>query len=116
MEINGEKGALKFDFERMNELQWWDNTLEPRLRGWSTISCTTPGIHPYCEAYWPAGHGLGYEHTFISQAADIVRTLGGRKPVVPLPDFADAYETQRVLHAATLAARQRKAVRMSRVK
>ena len=116
IEINGERGGLKFDFERMNELQWWDATLEPGLRGWSTINCSIAGAHPYYDAYWPAGHGIGYEHTFISQAADIVRALSGKKPVVPLPDFEDAYQTQRVLEAALLAARGKCAVKMSEVK
>ena len=115
-EINGEKGAIKFDFERMNELQWWDATLEPGLRGWSTINCSVAGAHPYLEAYWPTGHGVGYEHTFISQAADIVRALCGKKPVVPLPDFGDAYQTQRVLEAALRSARERRTVPMTDVK
>jgi predicted dehydrogenase len=48
-------------------------------------------------------------------AADIMRVLGGQKPVVPLPDFADAYETQRVLEAAMLAAENRCAIKMSEV-
>ncbi len=115
-EINGEKGSLRFDFERMNELQWWDATLEKGLRGWSTINCSVAGAHPYVEAYWPTGHGIGYEHTFISQAADIMRVLGGGKPVVPLPDFEDAYQTQRVLEAAIRAARTKRAVKLADVK
>jgi predicted dehydrogenase len=115
-EINGEKGAIQFDFERMNELQWWDATLEPGLRGWSTINCSVAGSHPYLEAYWPTGHAIGYEHTFISQAADIVRVLSGKKPVVPLPDFEDAYQTQRVLEAALRSARERRTVRMTEIK
>ncbi|MFO0962303.1 MAG: Gfo/Idh/MocA family oxidoreductase [Phycisphaerales bacterium] len=111
IEINGEKGSLKFDFERMNELQWWDHTLAPRMRGWSRIMCTD-AAHPYAGSYWPAAHVLGYEHGFVSEAADIVQVLGRRKPVVPLPDFADAYETQRVLDAAIECARTRRPVRL----
>ena len=110
IEINGSKGSIRFDFERMNELAWWDNTLDSSLRGWSRIMCTNPGDHPYVDAYWPPAHLIGYEHGFTSMAADIVRVLSGRKPVVPLPDFADAYETQRVLQAAVVAARERCAV------
>jgi predicted dehydrogenase len=116
IEINGELGSLRFDFERMNELQWFDNTLEGALRGWSRVLCTTPGEHAYVDAYWPPGHGLGYEHTFVSQAADIIRALGKRAPLLPLADFEDAYETQRVLTAAQIAARERCAVTMSEVK
>ena len=116
IEINGEKGSIKFDFERMNELQWWDHTLEPGLRGWSRIMCTEAGAHPYVEAYWPAAHGLGYEHSFVSEVADIVRSVAGKKPEVPMPDFEDAYETQRVLEAAIISARERRPVPMSSVR
>jgi predicted dehydrogenase len=115
IEVNGEFGSLRFDFERMNELCWWDNTLPSRLRGWSRIMCTNPGDHPYADAYWPPAHLIGYEHGFVSQAADILRVLAGGQPVVPLPDFEDAWETQRVLHAAVLSARAGRAVALSEV-
>jgi predicted dehydrogenase len=111
IEVNGEKGSLKFDFERMNELEWWDHTLPARMRGWSRIMCTDAG-HPYAGNYWPAAHVLGYEHGFVSQAADIVMALGRKRPVMPIPDFADAYETQRVLDAAVRCARSRRPVRV----
>jgi predicted dehydrogenase len=111
IEVNGEKGSLKFDFERMNELEWWDHTLPARMRGWTRIMCTDAG-HPYAGNYWPAAHVLGYEHGFVSQAADIVMALGRKRPVVPIPDFADAYETQRVLDAAAQCARTRRPVRV----
>jgi predicted dehydrogenase len=111
IEVNGEKGSLKFDFERMNELEWWDHTLPARMRGWTRIMCTDAG-HPYAGNYWPAAHVLGYEHGFVSQAADIVMALGRKRPVVPIPDFADAYETQRVLDAAVQCARTRRPVRV----
>lgn len=112
IEINGEKGSIAFDFERMNELLWWDQTLPAAERGWSRIMCTTPGEHPYAANYWPAAHVLGYEHGFVSEAADIVLALCGKPPVAPLPDFEDAYRTQCVLDAAVQSARQRKPVRV----
>ena len=74
------------------------------------------GIIRTSAAWWPDAHILGYEHGFINQAADIMKVLGGKKPVVPLPDFADAYETQRVLEAALLSAENRCAIKMSEVK
>jgi predicted dehydrogenase len=111
IEVNGEKGSLKFDFERMNELEWWDHTLPARMRGWNRIMCTDAG-HPYAGNYWPAAHVLGYEHGFVSQAADIVMAVGRKRPVMPIPDFADAYETQRVLDAAVRCARTRRPVRV----
>ena len=78
--------------------------------------CTDADAHPYAHAYWPAAHGLVYEHGFVSQVADIDRILAGGEPEVPMPDFADAYETQRVLEAALLSARNRTPIPMSQVK
>jgi predicted dehydrogenase len=110
IEINGALGAIRFDFERMNELQWWDQQLPAAERGWSRIMCTTPGEHPYAAAYWPAAHGLGYEHGFVSQAADMLLALAGGTPAVPLADFEDAWRTQCVLEAALHSARSKRPV------
>lgn len=105
-EIHGEKGALRFDFERMNELGFYDLTPDAAVQGWTTIDVTKEGAgHPYLEAWWPDSHGIGYENTFVNQAADILSVIGGGEPRVPLPDFADALKTQRVLHAALASAR-----------
>jgi len=116
IEVNGEKGSLRFDFERMNELLWWDDTLPSALRGWSRIMCTNAGDHPYAAAYWPPAHLIGYEHGFVSECADIALDLAGREPVAPIPDFADAYETQRVLEAAIRSARERRPVAIREVR
>ena len=115
IEIHGEDGAVAFDFERMNELRYFDATEAPRLQGWRTILATHES-HPWMKAWWPDGHGLGYEHTFVNTAADILRVLGGEAPEAPLCDFADAYETQRVMEAALLAARNRCAVPIKEVR
>ena len=116
IEINGEKGALRFDFEDMNLLHFYDATDGPREGGWRRIMCTSSGNHPYAHAWWPDAHILGYEHGFTNMLADIVRVLGNKKPEIPLPDFADAYETQRVLEASLIAAKNRCAIKMSEVK
>ncbi len=110
LELNGTKGSVRFDFERMNELEWWDDTLPKRLRGWSRILCTDPS-HPWAGAYWPAAHLIGYEHGFVSMAADIVRVLTGEKPILPLADFEDAFVTQCVLHAVMVSAHEQRWVR-----
>jgi len=115
-EINGTKGALRFDFERMNELEYYDATAERAVQGWTTIMCTHAGDHPYVEAWWPDAHIIGYEHGFTNMAYDVLRVLAGRKPVAPLPDFEDAYQTQRVLEAALVAAKEKRWVKLAEVK
>jgi len=115
-EINGTKGALKFDFERMNELKIYDATLPRAVQGWSTIMCTHGGDHPYVANWWPDAHIIGYEHGFTNEAYDIMRVLGGEEPTVPIPDFEDAYQTQRVLEAALLSAAERRPVPLDEVK
>jgi len=115
-EINGEKGSIRFNFERMNELEYYDATADRPVQGWTTIMCTHGGAHPYAEAWWPDAHVLGYEHSFTNEAADIISVLAGKKPVVPLPDFNDAYQTQRVLEAVELSAKNRCPIKLSQVK
>jgi predicted dehydrogenase len=113
LEINGEKGAIMFDFEDMNHLSYYDRTAPRKVQGWTKIMVTHAGDHPYAANWWPDAHGLGYEHTFINQAADMMLSLAGERPVIPLPDFADAYKTQLVLEAATISAEQRRPVRIA---
>lgn len=114
-EINGTKGALKFDFERMNELQFYDATLPRAVQGWTTIMCTHGPDHPYVANWWPDAHIIGYEHGFVNEAYDILRVIAGQEPVVPIPDFEDAYQTQRVLEAALISAAERRPVKIEQV-
>ena len=116
IEINGEKGAIKFDFEDMNHLYYYDATLPRKQQGWTQIMVTHGGDHPYAGNWWPDAHILGYEHGFINQAADMVMALGGKEPVVPLPDFEDAYKTQQVLEAAMISAQERRPVSVEDIK
>ncbi|SDT39605.1 Gfo/Idh/MocA family protein [Jiangella sp. DSM 45060] len=96
IEINGSKGSLAFDFEDMNVLNVYDNTEDDRLAGFKRVLVTEPS-HPYVSAWWPAGHGLGYEHAFTHQAVDLLTAIGeGRDPA---PSFADGLVVQRVLAA-----------------
>jgi predicted dehydrogenase len=114
-EINGTKGSVKFDFERMNELQYYDARLPRAVQGWSTIMCTHGGDHPYVGNWWPDAHIIGYEHGFTNEAYDILRVLAGEEPTLPLPDFNDAYQTQRVLEAALISASEGRAVKLDEV-
>jgi predicted dehydrogenase len=115
-EINGTKGSLRFNFERMNELEFYDAAADRAVQGWTTVIVTHGADHPYVGAWWPDAHLIGYEHGFVNEAYDILRILAGQKPVVPIPDFEDAYKTQRVLEAALLSASRRRWVKVAAVK
>ncbi|NEA96728.1 Gfo/Idh/MocA family oxidoreductase [Actinospica acidiphila] len=96
IELNGERGSLAFDLERLNELEYHDGTADATHGGFRRILVTEPD-HPYLDAWWPPGHGLGYEHTFAHQARDLVHAIAeGRGPE---PSFADGLQVQRVLAA-----------------
>ncbi|MFF9489044.1 Gfo/Idh/MocA family protein [Streptomyces sp. NPDC014676] len=96
IELNGERGSLAFDLERLNELEFHDGTEPGTHAGFRRILVTEPE-HPYLDAWWPPGHGLGYEHTFVHQARDLVHAVAeGRGPE---PSFADGLQVQRVLAA-----------------
>jgi predicted dehydrogenase len=114
IEIHGEGGALRFDFARMNELGFFDAARPRAEQGWTTILATNPQ-HPWMSHWDPDGHGLGYQQTFVNQAADIVESLGGRPPEVPIPDFADALRTQQVMEAAIISARERRPVALAEI-
>jgi predicted dehydrogenase len=115
-EINGTKGSLKFDFERMNELEYYDATAPRRVQGWTTIMCTHGGDHPYVANWWPDAHIIGYEHTFTNEAYDFLCLIAGQEPTVPVPDFEDAYNTQRVLEAALISASEKRWINVDEVK
>jgi predicted dehydrogenase len=115
-EINGTRGSLKFDFEKMNELSFYDATAPRATQGWTNIMVTHGADHPYVANWWPDAHLVGYEHGFVNQAYDILRVLAGQKPTVPLPDFEDAYQTQRVLEAAMHSAKEKSWVKLASVK
>ena len=116
IEINGELGSVRFNFEDMVHLWWFDSTVPSRMQGWTKIQVSRPGDHPYADAWWPAGHHMGYEHTFINQTYDMLLELGGKKPTIPLATFEDAFETQRVLAAVEISAKERRPVKMSQVR
>ncbi|HUR21944.1 MAG TPA: Gfo/Idh/MocA family oxidoreductase [Vicinamibacterales bacterium] len=108
-EINGQLGSVAFDLERMNELEvYFDNDL-PHLRGFRTIMVTEPG-HPYASHWWPPGHVIGYEHTFVHTIADLLDAI--TDGVVPTPSFADGVENQRILTAIETAAKTRRWTRV----
>lgn len=101
-EINGSRGSLAFDLERMNELEVYEEN-GPES-GFRTILATDP-THPYVEAWWPPGHILGYEHTFTNTVLDFVEAVA--HDAVPRPNFHDGVTNLRVLDAIERSAGSR---------
>ena len=93
-EINGSRGSLVFDLERMNELEVYRE--EGPGSGFRTVLATDPA-HPYVEAWWPPGHMLGYEHSFTHTVRDLVLAIDAGEPASP--NFEDGVRIQRILEA-----------------
>jgi predicted dehydrogenase len=104
IEVNGSRGSLAFDFEDMNVLHFYDGDEPAATAGFRRIVVTEPE-HPYVGAWWPAGHGLGYEHGFTHQVVDLVTAIA--KGEDPTPSFADGLQVQRVLDAVERSAAAR---------
>ncbi|MGD1089048.1 MAG: Gfo/Idh/MocA family oxidoreductase [Verrucomicrobiota bacterium] len=111
IEINGGKGSLYFDFEDMNRLKFFNGDDPKDRQGFRDILVTQrDGIQPYAGHWWPPGHLIGYEHTFIHTVADFVNACVDGRPVQPT--FEDGLKNQRVLAAVEQSAATGKWVKL----
>ena len=109
-EINGSLGSVKFDFERMNELEVYLTSDAEDVQGFRRVLATDPA-HEYAEAWWPPGHTIGFEHTFIHEMLELSNAIEeGRQPV---PNFHDGVKCQAVLEAVERSIEQRRWVEIS---
>lgn len=108
-EINGEKGSIRWNLEDMNWLEVYLTDDETGLQGFRRINCTEE-VHPYAGAYWPPGHIIGYEHTFINLFKQLMD--GILTGTVPRPNFLDGVKNQAVLAAVEASAASRAWVRV----
>ncbi|WP_191283058.1 Gfo/Idh/MocA family protein [Pseudolysinimonas yzui] len=100
IEVSGTKGALAFDLEDLNSLQFYDRTAPADRQGFTKI-LVTEGVHPYVSAWWPAGHMLGYEHGFSHQVKDLIEGIVDGTD--PHGTFAEGLAVQRVLEAVEVS-------------
>ena len=100
-EIYGNKASIGFNLERMNELNFFASDDPACAQGLRNIMVTEPG-HPYLNAWWPPGHIIGYEHTFVNAMADFLKSIDSGTPV--RPNFADGVKEMAVLEAALQSA------------
>jgi predicted dehydrogenase len=101
LEIAGSRGAISFDLEDLNSLGFYDAAAPGLRQGFTKIMVTEPQ-HPYISAWWPAGHGLGFEHGFTHQAKEFIEAIMDRAQ--PKPSFADGLQVQNVLDAVSRSA------------
>ncbi|MEX1239493.1 MAG: Gfo/Idh/MocA family oxidoreductase [Cyclobacteriaceae bacterium] len=101
MEIFGSKGSFGFNLERMNELEYYSDGETAESQGYKNI-LVTDASHPYIKAWWPPGHIIGWEHTFIHQIKELLDGIGDNKNVIP--DFYDGLRCQQVLDAVVTSA------------
>ena len=111
LEINGSKGSLEFDFEDMNRLKFFDNTGPADRQGFTDVIVTQKdGVHPYVGHWWPPGHIIGYEHTFVHAIADFVNAVAKGKSVQPT--FEEGLKNQQVLEAVEQSVNKRRWVKV----
>jgi predicted dehydrogenase len=103
-EINGANASIRWDLHDLNRLEYFDNGDESTLRGWRSIH-VTDGEQPYMNKWWVPGLGIGYEHSFVHQAADFLKSIETNTPCSPT--FREALETQKVCQAVLDSAASR---------
>jgi len=105
LEVFGSEGSFVFNLERLNELEFYSLADDPKEQGFRNIMVTDPA-HPYMKAWWPAGHIIGWEHTFIHEVRDLLVAIAAKENVYP--DFYDGLRCQQVLDAVAESVHKQK--------
>jgi predicted dehydrogenase len=111
LEINGEKGSIHFNLERLNELQvFWVDEEPKETQGFHNV-LVTEGHHPWIDHWWPHGHIIGWEHTFVHELTHLLDCIANDKDVAPYgATFEDGYRTAAVCDAISESAAAKKQV------
>jgi len=105
LEIFGSEGSLIFNLERLNELEYYSRNDQIKEQGFRNI-IVTESSHPYLNLWWPPGHIIGWEHTFVHEIGDLITAIYEKKSVKA--DFYDGLRCQQVLDAAIHSASEGK--------
>lgn len=101
-EINGEHASIRWDLHDLNRLEYFDHRDDSIVRGWRSIH-VTDGDQPYMNKWWVPGLSIGYEHSFVHQVADFLKSIEDGTSCSPT--FKEAQETQKVCEAVLESAR-----------
>ncbi len=105
LEINGSKGSLRFNLERLNELEVFWRADPPSTQGFHQV-LVTESHHPYWQYWWPHGHIIGWEHTFVHEIAHFLQAIVNNEDVAPYgATFEDGYRAAVVCDAILESAR-----------
>jgi predicted dehydrogenase len=103
-EINGEHASIRWDLHDLQRLEYFDHRDDSIVRGWRSVH-VSDGDQPYMGHWWVPGLNIGYEHTFIHQVADFLKSLETGEPIEP--SFRTALETQKICDAVLASASER---------
>ena len=111
IEINAEKGSVVFNLERLNELDvFWNEGENPNVSGFTNVLVSEPS-HPWWENWWPQGHIIGWEHTFVHEITHLLDCIVNDKAVAPIgADFEDGYRNAVICDAILESAATRRQV------
>ncbi|MGC9398292.1 MAG: Gfo/Idh/MocA family protein [Anaerolineae bacterium] len=114
LEINGEKGTVVFNLERMNEMKvFWIGEEPKETRGFHDVLVSEP-YHPWWENWWPQGHIIGWEHTFVHELTHFLDCIANDKEVAPYgATFEDGYRAAAVCDAILAAAESKRQVEVT---
>lgn len=104
LEINGEHASIRWDLHDLHRLEYFDHSDDSIVRGWRSVH-VSDGDMPYMDKWWVPGLNIGYEHTFVHQVADFLKSLDDGTPCSPT--FREAQETQQVCDAVLKSAADR---------
>jgi predicted dehydrogenase len=107
-EINGTKGSIAFDLERLNELQvhFAGSSPGPSAQGFRTV-LVSEADHPFWEHWWPHGHIIGWEHSFVHELHHLLTAIRDDSDVAPHgATLEDGYRAAEVCDAMLRSAEQ----------
>jgi predicted dehydrogenase len=111
LEVNGSKGSLAFNLERINELDvFWKDEKPRETQGFHNV-LVSESYHPFWKNWWPQGHMIGWEHTFVHEIAHLLDAIVNKQPVAPYgADFLDGYKNAVICDAILASAEKEKTI------
>lgn len=106
-EVNGSKGSIRFNLERFNELEvFWKDSSPRESQGFTDV-LVTESYHPFWSNWWPHGHIIGWEHTFVHEITHLLDAIVNNKEVAPLgATFEDGYRNAVICDAILQSAQE----------